>query len=71
MVFPFLGSQSWLPSLDDVSDKDSQIKNVAGLPNEFLKSYLHREHDNEVTSSEYDATSSSSSFLFEVVDKGR
>lgn len=71
MVFPFLGSQSWLSSLDDVSDKDSQIKDVADLPNEFLKSYLHRERDNEVTSFEYDATSSSSSFLFVVVDKGR
>jgi predicted NUDIX family phosphoesterase len=46
-------------------------KNVADLPNEFLKSYLHREQDKEVTLSEDDATSSSSSFLFVVVDKGR
>ena len=46
-------------------------QNVADLPNEFLKSYLRREHDKEVTSSEVDATSSSPSFLLMAVDKGR
>jgi len=46
-------------------------KIVSDVPNEFLKSYLRREHDKEVTSSEVDATSSSPSFLLMAVDKGR